>query len=173
MSTGTSVRRLRDHAARWRGGWQPHVKEPAGARHEAHAPGRRAQLVRFGLHYVEMCVAMCVGFAIGDAIFVGLAGLAGYSKPFSELPVLSVLVVTVSMTAPMTAWMLHRGMPRRIITEMSASMPVLAIGLLCLGWIGAIPVSGMALAEHALMMPAMLVPMLLRLEFYTGRGGQT
>lgn len=173
MSTGTSVRRLRDHAASWRGGWEPRVKEPARAPDEAHAPGRRAQFVRFGLHYVEMCVAMCIGFVIGDAIFFGLAGLAGYSKPFSELPVLSVLVVTVSMTAPMSAWMLHRGMPRRIIAEMSASMPVLALGLLCLGWVGAIPMSAMAPAEHGLMMPAMLVPMLLRLDFYTGRGGQT
>src|SRR2546430_437287 len=70
--------------------------------------------------------AMCVGFSIGDAIFFALAGLASYSKPFTELPVLSVLVVTVSMTAPMTAWMFYRGMPRRIVTEMSAAMPILA-----------------------------------------------
>ena len=112
---------------------------------------------------------MCVGFAIGDTIFFALAGLAGHSKPFSELPVVSVLVVTVSMTAPMTAWMLYRGMPQRIVAEMSAAMPVLAIALLCLGWIGAIPMSAMAPAEHGLMMPAMLVPMLLRLDFYTGR----
>src|SRR5690348_5015159 len=100
MSPGTSVRRLRDHAARWRGGWQPHATEAARFLEEARGPGRRAQFVRFGLHYVEMCVAMCVGFAIGDAILFALAGLAGYSKPFIELPVLSVLVVTVSMTAP-------------------------------------------------------------------------
>lgn len=169
MSTGTSVRRLRDHAARWRGGWQPHAKACAAAAEEAGTPRRRAQFVRFGLHYVEMCVAMCVGFAIGDTIFFALAGLAGHSKPFSELPVVSVLVVTVSMTAPMTAWMLYRGMPRRIVAEMSAAMPVLAIALLCPGWIGAIPMSAMAPAEHGLMMPAMLVPMLLRLDFYTGR----
>jgi hypothetical protein len=169
MSPGTSVRRLRDHAARWRGGWQPHATRAARFLEEPRGPGRRAQFVRFGLHYVEMCVAMCVGFAIGDAIFFALAGLAGYSKPFTELPVLSVLVVTVSMTAPMTAWMFYRGMPLRIVTEMSMSMPVLAIALLCLGWIGAIPMSALAPAEHGLMMPAMLVPMLLRLDFYTGR----
>jgi hypothetical protein len=168
MSTGTSVRRLRDHAARWRGGLQPHATESAPLE-EPRGPGKRAQFLRFGLHYVEMCVAMCVGFAIGDAIFFALAGLTGHSKPFTELPVLSVLVVTVSMTAPMTAWMLYRGMPRRIVAEMSAAMPVLAIALLCLAWIGAIPTSAMAPAEHGLMMPAMLMPMLLRLDFYTGR----
>jgi hypothetical protein len=125
------------------------------------------------VHYVEMCAAMCVGFVIGDAIFFAPVGLAGYSKPFTELPVLSVLVVTMSMTVPMTASMLYRGMPRRIVAEMSASMPVLAIALLCLGWSGAIPMSAMAPAEHALMMPAMLVPMLVRLDFYTGRAHHT
>jgi hypothetical protein len=125
--------------------------------------------VRFGLHYVEMCVAMCVGFVLGDAIFFAVAGAAGYSRPFTELPVLSVVVVTVSMTAPMTAWMLYRGMARRIVVEMSAAMPALAILLLCLGWVGAIPMSALAPAEHGLMMPAMLVPMLVRLDFYTGR----
>jgi hypothetical protein len=112
---------------------------------------------------------MCIGLAIGDAIFFGLAGLAGYSKPFSELPELSVLVVTVSMTVPMTAWMMLRGMPRRRVIEMSAVMPVLAMVLLICGWVGMIPMGDLALAEHGLMMPAMLVPMLLSLAFYTGR----
>lgn len=167
MRSGTPARRLRDHATRWRGDWQPHPKV-AAAVSEARSPGRRAQFVRFALHYVEMCVAMCVGFAIGDAIFFGLAGLVGYSRPFSELPVLSVLVVTVSMTVPMTGWMLYRGMAWRVVAEMSAAMPVLAAALLCLSWIGAIPMSAMAPAEHGLMMLAMLVPMLLRLDFYTG-----
>ncbi|MGZ6565018.1 MAG: hypothetical protein ACXVH3_38460 [Solirubrobacteraceae bacterium] len=111
---------------------------------------------------------MCIGFAIGDAIYFGLAGLAGYSKPFSELPELSVLVITVSMTVPMTAWMMFRGMPRRRVIEMSAVMPVLALVLLICGWAGIIPMGDLALTEHGLMMPAMLVPMLLSLAFYTG-----
>jgi len=44
-----------------------------------------------------------------------------------------VLVVTFTMTAPMVAWMLFRGMPRRETTEMAAVMPILAIALLALG----------------------------------------
>jgi hypothetical protein len=130
------------------------------------------QVGQFALHYLEMCAAMCIGFAAGDALYFWLASLAGYSKPFSQLPVLSVVLVTVFMTAPMTAWMLHRGMPRRAIVEMSAAMPILAVALLGLGWIGALPMSSLALAEHALMMPAMLIPMLLDLDLYTGRGGR-
>jgi hypothetical protein len=77
------------------------------------------------------------------------------------------------MTAPMTAWMLFRGMPRRATAEMSAVMPVLAIVLLALGWLAIVPKGDLALLEHGLMMPAMLVPMLLRLDFYTGRAGHS
>ena len=80
---------------------------------------------RFALHYLEMCMPMCIGFAIGDAVYLAIARSAGYSDPFADLPVLSVVVVTFSMTAPMTAWMLHRGMPRRAVWEMSTVMHVI------------------------------------------------
>jgi hypothetical protein len=104
------------------------------------APARGLKQVgRFARHYVEMCAAMCIGCAVGDALYFWLASLAGYPKPFSELPVLSVVPVTVFMTAPMTAWMLYRGMPRWAIIDMSAAMPILPIGLLALGWIGRCP----------------------------------
>ena len=99
----------------------------------------RGQVGRFVLHYFEMCIPMCIGFAVGDLIYFSIAGLFGYSEPFTELPVLSVLVVTFAMTAPMTAWMLYRGMPRRATWEMSATMPILAIILLTLGWLGVVP----------------------------------
>ena len=51
---------------------------------------------------------------------------------------------------------------------MSAVMPVLALVLLICGWAGIIPMGDLALTEHGLMMPAMLVPMLRSLAFYTG-----
>jgi hypothetical protein len=132
---------------------------------------RRAQVARFLQHYGEMCLPMCAGFAIGDLLYFWAAGNFGYSEPFRELPELSVVVVTVAMTAPMAAWMLFRRMPPRPIVEMSAVMPVLAIVLLGLGWLGVLPKSDLALAEHGLMMPAMLIPMFLRLNLYTGRVG--
>jgi hypothetical protein len=131
------------------------------------------QIGHFTLHFAEMCVPMCIGFAAGDVLYFWLASLAGYSEPFSELPYLSVLVVTVSMTAPMTAWMLYRGMPRGAIAEMSAAMLIVAIVLVGLSWLGALPKDDLALLEHGLMMPAMLIPMLLRLDLYTGRAGHT
>jgi hypothetical protein len=131
---------------------------------------RRAQIGRLLLHYLEMCAPMCIGFAIGDIVYFAVAAWFGYSDPFSELPVLSVVVVTFTMTAPMTAWMLFRGMPRRATAEMSATMPALAVLLLVLGWLGALPMGDLALLEHGLMMPVMLVPMLFRIDLYTGHG---
>jgi len=122
----------------------------------------------FVLHYVEMCAPMCVGFMVGDLVYLGVAGAFGYSEPFSELPVLSVVVVTFAMTAPMVLWMRFRGMHGRAVVEMAAVMPILAAVLLALGWLGRVSMSDLVLAEHALMMPAMLIPMLLRLDVYTG-----
>jgi hypothetical protein len=131
---------------------------------------RSHEIGHFVLHYFEMCVPMCVGFALGDRVYFWAAGRFGYSHPFEDLPELSVLVVTLSMTAPMTAWMLFRKMPRRPTVEMSAAMPVLALALLVLGWLGTLPRQDLALLEHGLMMPVMLVPMLFRLGVYAGTG---
>lgn len=128
----------------------------------------RGRVGRFVLHYFEMCIPMCIGFAVGDLVYFWIAGLFGYSEPFTELPVLSVLVVTFTMTAPMTAWMRYRGMPRRAVWEMSLTMPILAGVLLALGWVGVVPLGDLALLEHGLMMPIMLVPMLLRPGLYSG-----
>ena len=133
----------------------------------------RGQVGRFVLHYLEMCIPMCIGFAVGDLIYFSIAGALGYSEPFTELPVLSVLVVTFTMTAPMTAWMLYRGMPRRTVQEMSATMPILAFALLVLGWIGVVPMGDLALLMHGLMMPVMLVPMLLRPGLYASHTHHT
>ncbi|HYX85715.1 MAG TPA: hypothetical protein VE777_12150 [Gaiellales bacterium] len=129
------------------------------------------QVGHFVRHYVEMCAPMCVGFAVGDLVYFGAAGVFGYSEPFHQLPVLSVLVVTFAMTTPMVAWMLFRGMSRRPTLEMAAVMPALATALLTLGWVGTLDMGDLALAEHGLMMPIMLIPMFLRLDVYTGRAG--
>ena len=64
--------------------------------------------------------------------------------------------------------MLFRGMPRRAVWEMSATMPIPAIILLTLGGLSVVPMEDMALLMHGLMMPVMLVPMLLRPGLYAG-----
>jgi hypothetical protein len=73
--------------------------------------------------------------AFAADVYFGIAAWFGYSQPFSELPVLSVVVVTFTMTAPMVAWMRFRGMRGRPVVEMAAVMPILAGLLLVLGWL--------------------------------------
>ena len=129
---------------------------------------RSRRTAHFLWHYLEMCAPMCIGFAVGDLVYFSAAEQQGYSEPFTQLPELSVLVVTFTMTVPMMVWMLVRGMPRRATAEMSAVMPALAIVLLALGWLAIVPEGDLALLEHGLMMPAMLVPMFFRVDLYTG-----
>jgi hypothetical protein len=140
-----------------------------GARPMPTSPSRLQQVGRFGLHFAEMCIPMCVGFMVGDAIYFVIAALVGYSQPFTDLPVLSVFVVTFNMTAPMVAWMRYRHHDRRMIVEMTTAMVVLAAAVLIAGAVGVIAESAMALAVHGLMMPAMLMPMLLHHDLYTGK----
>ena len=145
--------------------------EPRAGLSPASTLSRGRQTAHFMRHYLEMCAPMCIGFAVGDLVYFWAAGQFGYSEPFTDLPVLSVLVVTFTMTAPMVAWMRFRGMPRRETAEMAAVMPALALVLLALGWLALVPKSDLVLLEHGLMMPAMLAPMFLRLDLYTGRSG--
>jgi hypothetical protein len=130
--------------------------------------GPLQQVWHFVLHYLEMCAPMCVGFMVGDLLYLAVAGAFGYSEPFGELPALSVVIVTFAMTVPMVLWMRLRGMHGRAVVEMAVVMPILAAVLLALGWLGRVAMSNLVLAEHALMMPAMLIPMLLRRDVYTG-----
>jgi hypothetical protein len=134
---------------------------------------RRRQTAHFVSHFLEMCAPMCIGFAVGDLVYFWAAEQQGYSEPFKQLPEVSVLVVTFTMTAPMAAWMLFRGMPHRATAEMSAAMPILAIVLLAFGLLAILPKSDLALLEHGLMMPVMLIPMFFRLDLYTGRARHT
>ena len=101
-------------------------------------------------------------------VSTALADQLGSSDPFTDWPVLSLLVVTVNMTAPMVAWMRFRGMAWRPIAEMAASMAILALLILLAGWTGIVTMATLPWLAHGLMMPAMLIPMLLRLDLYTG-----
>jgi hypothetical protein len=143
------------------------------SRMRARVPTLGARVGRFALHAAEMCAAMCVGAAVLDPLYVWGAGRLGVADPLLALPDLSVLVLAFNMTAPMVAWMRFRGMDWRSINEMSAAMVVEAFVVIAayrLGMVGNVRVGATSTLwqlQHALMMPAMLVPMLLRLDRYT------
>jgi len=140
-------------------------------------PARHGRIGSFGhfvLHFFEMCMPMCIGWAVGDVIYFAIAEQLGSSEPFRDWPTLSLLVVTFNMTAPMVAWMQLRGMAWRPTAEMAAGMVVLALLIAVAGWMGIVAMETLPWLAHGLMMPAMLVPMLLRLDLYSGhpRGAQ-
>lgn len=122
----------------------------------------------FLLHFLEMCMPMCIGWAVGDFVYFAVADALGSSDPFGEWPVLSLAIVTFNMTAPMVAWMRFRGMAWRPIMEMAAAMVVLALLILTAGSLGIVAMESLPWLAHGLMMPAMLVPMVLRPGLYTG-----
>lgn len=132
------------------------------------------KLWHFARHFLEMCVAMCIGIGVLGVVYTWAAGLVGVSNPYVRFPELSVLVLAFNMTAPMVAWMRFRGMAWRTIAEMSSAMVIEAFAILVLYWIGVLAnvavgsVSTLWVWQHGLMMPVMLVPMLIRLDYYTG-----
>jgi hypothetical protein len=124
---------------------------------------------RFIGHLLSMCAVMCVGMGILDALYFGAARLIGYSNPITQLPELTVLVVAVNMSVPMVAWMRYGGHEWRPIWEMSGAMFVEAIVVLGVAWAALVPKSSLFALQHALMVPAMIIPMVFRLDLYAAR----
>jgi len=124
----------------------------------------------FILHYAEMVAAMFLGMAV-----LGLpAGVAldAVGPSMSDLnrdaPALSLLLMAVTMTVPMVAWMRYRGHGRQASAEMAASMFIPAFGVIALLSSGLVDDFDTLMAiEHSVMFPSMLVAMLLRRDEYS------
>jgi hypothetical protein len=126
---------------------------------------------RFAVHYVEMCMVMCVGAVALGVGFFGVAGLLGYDDLPHRLPEVSALLVAISLSVPMAAWMRLRGMPWRPTIEMSGA--TLAIGLaLIVGYrLGMVDAESLISVQVSLACPVMLAVMLVRFRLYSGHTG--
>lgn len=122
----------------------------------------------FVLHYLEMCMACCVGGVTLGFAFFGGAALTGYPDLIVQAPFFSTLVLAVILTVPMVGWMRFRHHGWRPSLEMGAATMGLGTAVIALGTIGLVPVSGMFEWVASLACPVMLIPMLLRLNLYTG-----
>jgi len=121
----------------------------------------------FARHYVEMVVVMLGGMVVLGAPAGWLMGAFGTS--WSQLsPAMMVLVMAVTMTAPMVAWMRFRGHAWRPTAEMAASMVLPALAAMALAWTVVTAVGTLMVVEHAAMLAAMLVAMLVRRDEYMG-----
>ena len=111
-------------------------------------------------HFLEMVVAMLLRMAIAHPLV----------RPMTnDVPALAVLAMGVAMSAPMAAWMRHRGKARPRVAEMVAAMMLPAGVLAALAAAGTIESGRTALdIQHGVMLPSMLAAMLLRREAYTG-----
>jgi uncharacterized membrane protein YfcA len=121
-------------------------------------------------HYGEMLVAMFLGMFVLGGAGAGLLGIVGVevSNWDSEAPELLLLGMAFTMTAPMVAWMRHRGHGWRAAWEMAAAMFAPSVAAIALLWGGLVDDTDALLAiQHVAMLAAMLAVMLLRRDEYT------
>jgi hypothetical protein len=125
----------------------------------------------FTRHYVEMVIVMFAGMAV-----LGLpAGWAmtamgtSWDELGSDAPAAMFGAMAVTMVVPMLAWMRFRGHGWRANGEMSLSMVLPTLGAIALLSADvAEDVGALLVAEHGVMLLAMLGAMLLRPSEYTG-----
>jgi hypothetical protein len=125
----------------------------------------------FARHYVEMVIVMFAGMAV-----LGLpAGWAitamgtSWDELQSDAPAAMFGLMAMTMIVPMVAWMRFRGHGWRANGEMSLSMVLPTLGAIALLSADvAEDVGALLVAEHGVMLLAMLGAMLLRPSEYTG-----
>lgn len=127
----------------------------------------------FARHYLEMLVAMFVGMAVlwlPATLALSAVGMSS-SELRDDAPALLLLVMAITMTVPMVAWMRYRGHGWPASAEMAAAMLVPTLGVIVLLWVGLVDGLGALLGlEHVAMLVGMLVAMVLRREEYSSGG---
>jgi hypothetical protein len=105
-----------------------------------------------------MFLAMYLGMALGPSLFLLAVGLS-FDEALREHAAGFLLVMASSMTAPMIAWMLHRGHSRRGAAEMGLVMFAPALPLIFLVVAGVIsgPICGTYCLASTVAMVALVV----------------
>ena len=119
-------------------------------------------------HFLEMCIAMCVGGIILNILFFWGAAQLGYPNLFERFPEFSLLMVGINLAIPMAAWMRFRGHDWRPTLEMASTSIILPILLIGTAWLDIIPEGSQLGLLKKLACPVMLIPMLFRLDLYAG-----
>jgi hypothetical protein len=122
-------------------------------------------------HYFEMIAAMIAGMVVLGIPAEGALRLVGSSSAGLQAgaPALALLGMATMMTIPMIALMRHRGHTWRPCWEMSASMFIPTFGVIAVLAAGISDnFMGLMTIEHAAMLPAMLLAMVLRYDEYAG-----
>ena len=129
---------------------------------------RSRQMWNFARHYIEMCVAMCVGVALANVTIRASGTITGVDVR-EQLPVVTTAALAVFITLPMVAWMRFRGMAWRPILEMCGAGIGVVIVAGALGVVSTTLVSAGTLC--GLECIGMFIAMLFRYDLYSGRTG--
>lgn len=122
---------------------------------------RRAQLLRFTRHFLEMVVAMAAGMMVLGPVRTLIVAQLGWSGLFDR-PELHAMAMAADMTVAMSLWMRYRKHSWISITEMAAAMVLPFVVLFIPLWAGALSGETLLVAGHLLMLPAMVIAMLYR-----------
>jgi hypothetical protein len=136
--------------------------------HKVQIPGVVARTGYFLRHFLEMCLTMCIGGITLNVLFFWGAAWTGYPDLFEWFPDVSLLAIGINLAVPMIAWMRFRGHEWRSTLEMASTSIILPILLIGAAWLGIIPESNRLEWLTRLACPVMLIPMLFRLDLYTG-----
>src|SRR5262247_3048439 len=124
-------------------------------------------LRRFIRHYIEMIVAMIGGMMILGPVESLLLDPVGWAEVRGR-PEFRALIMATNMTVPMVAWMWYRRHSWVATGQMVGAMYLPFVAFFPLLWLGLLSGTGMMVAGHVLMVPAMTVAMLWRVREYTG-----
>lgn len=123
----------------------------------------------FLLHFLEMCVVMCAaGIATFSALLRWAGPLIGYPEFKRQLPELSTTLLAIWLVVVMIVWMQLRRHEWRPTLEMASTSLIALPLVLGMAWLGAISKSSLYGLECGVACALMIVPMLIRLDHYTG-----
>jgi hypothetical protein len=121
-------------------------------------------------HLVEMTLAMMLGMCVLGSAFraIHTAVFGGdFADVWQQHVELAAFAMAFNMSLPMVAWMRYRGHSWDRAMEMAAAMFVPALPLLVLFWLGVVPSGAVLPGQMVLMLPAMVLVMLYRLDEYS------
>ena len=134
--------------------------------HTVPATFRRAQLLRFTRHFLEMVVAMMAGMMVLGPVRALIIAHLGWPDLFDR-PEFQALAMAADMIIAMSLWMRYRNHSWIGTVEMAAAMVLPFVVLFVPLWAGALSGDALLVVGHLLMLLAMIIAMLHRRSEYT------
>lgn len=132
---------------------------------------------RFALHFVEMCVVMCMGGGLLDFAVFSFAAALGYPDLPARASALSIMLIAIDGTVVMAGYMFLRRHPLQHNLEMSGSTLLGGVAFVGALWLGWLPQSIFASWSPLFafvcgpLCALMFLVMLVRFDHYGGRVG--